>query len=70
MEVGLGKMALRKLAWTALKEKRHILQLGNAISSKVAPLPGFDLLLELVFLSRERQFLAIFPKPCLTGRQA
>jgi len=37
---GLGKMALRKLASTALKEKRHIQQLGNAISSKHVPLRG------------------------------
>jgi hypothetical protein len=56
-------MAFRKLAWTALKEKHHILQPGLAIGPKVALLLGFIVSLELVFLSRERQFLALFPKP-------
>jgi hypothetical protein len=63
MLTGLGKMALRKLAWMALKEKHNILQLGIAIGPKVAPLLGLIVSLELVFLSQERQFLVIFPKP-------
>jgi len=56
MEVGLGKVVLRKLAWTALKEKRYILQLDNVISSKVAPLPGLIYCRNLFFLAGKDNF--------------
>ena len=58
---GLRKMALRKLAYEALKEKHHIPKSEHAIRSKVALMPGFIQLMELVFLSRGRQFLSKIP---------
>ncbi len=60
---GLRKMALRKLAYEALKEKHHIPKSEHAIWSKVALMPVFIQLMELVFLSRGRQFLVIFLQP-------
>ena len=60
---GLRKMALRKLTYEALKEKHHIPKSEHAIRSKVALMPGFIQLMELVFLSRGRQFLVIFLQP-------
>ena len=54
-------MALRKLAYEALKEKHHILKSGYVIRSKVALMPVFIQLMELVFLSRGRQFLSKIP---------
>ncbi len=62
-KTGLRKMALRKLAYEALKEKHHIPKSEHAIWSKVALMPGFIQLMELVFLSRGRQFLVIFLQP-------
>ena len=38
---GLRKMALRKLAYEALKEKHHIPKSVHVIRSKVALMPGF-----------------------------
>jgi hypothetical protein len=49
-------MALRKLAWTALKEKHHIPQLGRAMSSKVASLPGLICRWNLFFLAGKVNF--------------
>ena len=60
---GLRKMALRKLAYEALKEKHHVPKSALAIRSKVALMLGFIQLMELVFLSRGRQFLVIFLQP-------
>ena len=60
---GLRKMALRKLAYEALKEKHHIPKSEHAIRSKVALMLVFIQLMELVFLSRGRQFLVIFLQP-------
>ena len=54
-------MALRKLAYEALKEKHHIPKSEHAIWSKVALMPVFIQLMELVFLSRERHFLSKIP---------
>ena len=60
---GLRKMALRKLAYEALKEKHHVPKSALAIRSKVALMAGCIRLMELVFLSRGRQFLVIFLQP-------
>ena len=62
-KTGLRKMALRKLAYEALKEKHHIPKSEHAICSKVALMLVFIQLMELVFLSRGRQFLVIFLQP-------
>ena len=54
-------MALRKLYYEALKEKHHIPKSEHAIRSKVALVLIFILQIELVFLSRGRQFLSKIP---------
>jgi len=62
-------MTFRKLVYGALKEKHHIPKSKYAIRSKVALVPVFIQVMELVFLSRVREFLVIFLQPCLpTGR--
>jgi len=54
-------MTLRKLAYEALKEKHHIPKSKYAIRSKVAMMPVFIQVMELVFLSRVREFLSKIP---------
>jgi hypothetical protein len=46
-----------------VKRKTPYATVGQSNELKSRIITGFDLSLELVFLSRESQFLAILPKP-------
>ena len=54
---------VKKIGLDGVKRKTPYAPVGQSNELKSRIITGFDLSLELVFLSRESQFLAILPKP-------